>query len=153
MDKIAFLDSQLWLLRMSTEAMEKLQVDFKFYTLLTNAYCCFHVDKAPVVLTKGSCNWTSLKYVELRELNIDAHNLSGKTAPRGPARLHLQVLLSLQEDSERKSESAEKSASGLYFILDGLSYLVNHTLISKISIPEKSNKAAEPPSAILGNRL
>ena len=53
MDKIAFLDSQLWLLRMSTEAMEKLQVEFKFYTLLTNANCCFHVDKAPVVLMKG----------------------------------------------------------------------------------------------------
>lgn len=67
MDKIAFLDSQLWLLRMSTEAMEKLQVDFKFYTLLTNANCCFHVDKAPVVLTKGGHN----------DISVIARNMSG----------------------------------------------------------------------------
>lgn len=86
-------------------------------------------------------------------MSTDIHNLSGKTPLRSPARLHLQVLLSLQDDSEKKSENAEMSASGLFFILDGLSYLVNHTLISKISIPEKSNKAAEPPSAILGNDL
>lgn len=70
MDKTAFLDSQLWLLRMSTEAMEKLQTDFKFFTLLTNANCCFHVDKAPVLLTKGGYDELSDR-TESLEFNLD----------------------------------------------------------------------------------
>jgi hypothetical protein len=54
MDRKHFLDSQLWLLRLSKEAVEELQTDFKFHSLLTNAYCCFQIDKKIVYLSTGT---------------------------------------------------------------------------------------------------
>lgn len=54
MDRKHFLDSQLWLLRLSKEALDELQTDFKFHSLLTNAYCCFQIDKRIVYLSTGT---------------------------------------------------------------------------------------------------
>jgi hypothetical protein len=51
MDKNTFLDSQLWLFRLSDEEMEGLQKDFKFFTLLADAYCCFQVDERLMFFT------------------------------------------------------------------------------------------------------
>lgn len=51
MDKDTFFDSQLWLLRLSDEEMEGLQKDFKFFTLLADAYCCFQVDERLMFFT------------------------------------------------------------------------------------------------------
>ena len=57
----------------------------------------------------------------------------------------------MDEKLEKKSEAHKQSVPGLYFILDGQSYIVNHTLISKISFPQNSNGGLEPPSALIGN--
>lgn len=55
MDKDTFFDSQLWLFRLSDEEMEGLQKDFKFFTLLPDAYCCFQVDERLVFFTTDQC--------------------------------------------------------------------------------------------------
>jgi hypothetical protein len=51
MDKNIFLDSQLWLFRLSDEEMKGLQKDFKFFTLLADAFCCFQVDERIMFFT------------------------------------------------------------------------------------------------------
>ena len=73
-----------------------------------------------------------------------------KSADDG-TQLLLEVLLSLDENSDRVTESNREPAPGLYFVIDSQFYVVNHTLISKISVPNNANGVTEPPSAFLGS--
>lgn len=45
MDRRIFFDSQIWLLEVPKESMEELQLRFRFYNLLSDAYCCFQINK------------------------------------------------------------------------------------------------------------
>lgn len=45
MNKDTFFDSQLWIFRLSDAEVAELQKRFKFFTLLSNACCCFQVEE------------------------------------------------------------------------------------------------------------
>lgn len=81
---------------------------------------------------------------------IFPHLIAGLNLECDATQLHLQVLLSLDENSDRDADSKRESAPGLYFVIDRQSYVVNHTLISKISVPNNSSGSIEPPSAFIG---
>ena len=70
--------------------------------------------------------------------------------PCDATQLRLQILISMDEKIPKKLEVNKQVIPGLYFILDGRFYLINHTLISKISFPQKTNGSTEPPSAFIG---
>ena len=150
MDRKHFLDSQLWLLRLSKEALDELQTDFKFHSLLTNAYCCFQIDKRIVHLSTGTVVvWhTDLRLLQSCDLFFF---LLGASSYHDSTQLLLEVLIAVDKDLERSAIARHTSAPGLYFILDGVYYIVNHTHICNISVPQISTNGEEPPSAFLGN--
>jgi hypothetical protein len=61
------------------------------------------------------------------------------------------VLIAVDNDLERSAMGRHTSAPGLYFILDGVYYIVNHTHICNISVPQISANGEEPPSAFIGD--
>lgn len=61
------------------------------------------------------------------------------------------MLIAVDNDLERSAMGRHTSAPGLYFILDGVYYIVNHTHICNISVPQISANGEEPPSAFIGN--
>lgn len=151
MDRKHFLDSQLWLLRLSKEAVEELQTDFKFHSLLTNAYCCFQIDKKIVYLSTGTIVvWhTDLSF--LWKCNLFLLLNPGASSSYDSTQLLLEVLIAVDNDLERSAKGRHTSAPGLYFILDGVYYIVNHTHICNISVPQISANGEEPPSAFIGD--
>ena len=71
-------------------------------------------------------------------------------APSDATQLRLQILISLDDRTDDQAIRKQQVVPGLYFILDGQAYIVNHTLISKISFPQHSSGSQEPPSACIG---
>ena len=130
MDIDTFLETQTWLLLLPCHAMETLQQQFRFCSLLDDAFCCFEYENRMVVFNTENST----------------------TAAADATMLQFQVLVSIDE-VERKHPSA------LYFVFNGKCYLVNHTLLQKITTPflpagtasssssSKSAAAAQPPSA------
>ena len=167
MDRKHFLDSQLWLRHLPVTAMDKLRANFTFYAILTDAICCFQVEKSLVFFASGSpgsdmCTrrliiagsvidvYDTLTLIHDEFYQIiagDGHHAS----PDDATQLDLQVLLCLCEEAENKSEGEQQSVPALFFVLDGQSYIVNHTLISRISFPQTFSGSSEPPSAYLGD--
>lgn len=152
MDRKHFLDSQLWLLRLSKEALDELQTDFKFHSLLINAYCCFQIDKRIVYLSTGTIIVWHTDLRLLQSCDLFFFHL-GASSSHDSTQLLLEVLIAVDKDLERSAIARHTSAPGLYFILDGVYYIVNHTHICNISVPQISTNGEEPPSAFLGDYM
>ena len=129
MDFETFFETQTWLLFLPDNAMETLQQRFRFCSLLDKAFCCFEYENRIVVFN-----------TEHSKTAADA------------TMLQFQILVSIDEVEQ-------KHPSALYFVFNGKCYLVNHTLLQKITTPflpagaassssSNNNKpAAQPPSA------